>query len=88
MNEYYLKYKDKIEFISVDCHDAREVWLKAIRKYNMDWINLFAGDDEIAKEYGVIGHPTKIIIDKEGKIILKTIGEGDEFYDKLDEMFK
>jgi thiol-disulfide isomerase/thioredoxin len=88
MNEYYLKYKDKIEFISIDCHDVREVWLKAILKYNMNWINLFADDDKVAKEYGIIGHPTKIIIDKEGKIVLKTIGEGDEFYDKLDVMFK
>lgn len=88
MNEYYLKYKDKIEFTSIDCHDSKEVWLKAIAKYHMNWINLFSENDEVAKEYGVIGHPTKIIIDKEGKIILKTIGEGDEFYDKLDEMFK
>jgi len=88
MNEYYSKYKNKIEFISIDCHDAREVWLKAIAKYNMNWINLFADDNELNKKYGILGNPTKIIIDKEGKIVLKTIGEGDEFYDKLDEMFK
>ena len=54
----------------------------------MDWINLFAEDDKVAMEYGVIGHPTKIIIDKEGKIVLKTIGEGDEFYDKIDAILK
>ena len=87
MKEYYSKYKDQITFISIYCRDTKQNWLKAINKYDLNWVNLFTEDETIADKYGVEGYPTKIIIDKEGKIALKTIGEGDEFYDKMDELF-
>lgn len=86
MKEYYSKYKDQIEFISIDCRDSKQAWLKAIAKYDLNWVNLFAENEKITDEYGIKGYPTKIIIDKEGKIVLKTTGEIDEFYDKLDEL--
>jgi thiol-disulfide isomerase/thioredoxin len=87
MKEYYSKYKDQIAFISIDCRDTKQNWLKAIDRYELNWVNLFTEDETIADKYGVEGYPTKIIIDKEGKIALKTTGEGDEFYDKMDELF-
>ena len=88
LKEYYSKYKDKIEFISINCRDDKNSWLKAIAKYDMNWINLFASSDEITDLYGVTGYPTKLLIDKDGKIIIKTIGENEEFYKKIDEIFK
>ena len=87
MKEYHSKYQDKIEFVSIDCRDNKQSWLKAITKYDLNWINLFAENEEVTDKYGVEGYPTKIIIDKEGKIALKTTGESDEFYEKLDEIF-
>jgi len=87
MKEYYSKYKDKIEFLGIDCRDNKQAWIKAIAKYNLNWVNLFAENEKIAEKYGVEGYPTKIIIDKEGKIAIKTTGESDEFYDKMDELF-
>jgi thiol-disulfide isomerase/thioredoxin len=61
MREYYSKYKDKIEFISIGCRDPKEVWLKAVARYNMGWINLFSENDEVADEYGVVGHPIIVL---------------------------
>lgn len=87
MKEYHSKYQDKIDFISIACRDNKQAWLKAIDKYDLNWINLFAENEEITDNYGVEGYPTKIIIDKEGKIALKTTGESDDFYDKMDEIF-
>jgi thiol-disulfide isomerase/thioredoxin len=87
MNDYHLKYKDKIEFINIGCRDNIQVWQKTIEKQKIRGINLFAENDEVPDKFGVVGYPTKIIIDKEGKIILKTIGESDEFYAKIDELF-
>ncbi len=87
MKEYYSKYKDKVEFLSIDCRDTKQNWIKAIDKYDMNWINLFTENEKIADRYGVVGYPTKIIIDKEGKIALKSMGESDEFYNKMDELF-
>jgi thiol-disulfide isomerase/thioredoxin len=88
MKEYHSKYQDKIEFVSVACRDNKQTWLKAIAKYDLNWINLLAENEEITDKYGVEGYPTKIIIDKEGKIAWKSTGEIDEFYEKMDEMFK
>ncbi len=87
MKEYYSKYRDKVEFLSIACRDSKQAWLKAIDKYDLNWTNLFTENKEITDKYGVEGYPTKIIIDKEGKIVLKTIGESDEFYEKMDEIF-
>jgi peroxiredoxin len=81
------KYHDKVEFIGIDYKDSRQSWLKAISKYELNWTNLIAENDEVRDKYGVEGFPTKIIIDKEGKIVLKTTGESDEFYLKIDELF-
>lgn len=87
MKEYYSRYNDQIEFLGIACKDNRQVWIKAITKYDLEWVNLFAEDEKITDMYGVEGYPTKMIIDKEGKIVLKTTGESDEFYDKMDELF-
>jgi peroxiredoxin len=83
----YSKYSDKVEFIGIDYKDNRQSWIKAISKYELNWTNLIAVNDEVREKYGVEGFPTKIIIDREGKIVLKTTGESDEFYLKMDELF-
>lgn len=44
MKEYYSKYKDQIEFISIDCRDTKQNWLQAIDKYELNWVNLFTED--------------------------------------------
>ena len=87
MKEYHSKYQDRIEFIGIDCRDNKQSWLKAIEEYELGWINLFAKDEQISEKYGVQGYPTKIIIDKDGKIIYKSTGENDEFYVRMDEIF-
>lgn len=83
----YSKYRDKAEFIGIAYKDNRQSWLKAISKYGLSWTNLIAENDEVRDKYGVEGFPTKIIIDNTGKIVLKTTGESDEFYLKMDELF-
>ena len=87
MQDYYSKYKNKVEFINIGCRDNKQVWLKTVEKFKIEGVNLFAENDEVPDKLGVVGYPTKIVIDKEGKIISKTIGESDEFYAKIDELF-
>ena len=61
---------------------------KTVEEKGLDWTNLYNGDDTaILKEYAVEGFPTKILIDKDGKIVEVFVGESEELYEKLDEMF-
>lgn len=87
MRTYYAKYKSNVEFVSISCRDTDEAWRKCIEKYDLRWTQLFNGDDkEILKDYGILGFPSKIIIDKDGKIVEKFLDEEPTFYQKLDEL--
>ena len=88
MRTYYEKYKSKVEFVSISCRDTDEAWRKCIEKYDMQWTQLFNGTNtEAQKAYRILGYPSKIIIDKNGKIVDKFLDEENTFYQKLDELF-
>ena len=88
MKEYYAKYKDRIEFVGIDCRDTEEKWKEGVAKHELPWTNLYNGDgQEIVIAYGVQGYPTKIIIDPERKIVEAFLGEDPALYKKLDELF-
>ena len=38
--------------------------------------------------YGVSGYPTKIVIDRQGNILKRMVGESEDFYNYLDEILK
>lgn len=88
MKKYYEKYKDQIEFVGINCRDSEETWQKTVREEGLAWTNLFNGDDTgLLNKYAVEGFPTKILIDKEGKIVEVFVGESEDLYTKLDELF-
>ncbi len=80
--ELYEKYKkDGFEVLGVaqerskTIDEANARWKKAIDELGIHWINVLnnelKADFDIVKAYGVISFPTKILVDKEGKIILR-----------------
>lgn len=89
MKEYYSKYKDKMEIVGVACNDTEEKWKMSVKENGLEWLNVINETDidkDVAVMYGIKGYPTKIILDKDGKILAKFIGESEEFYQKLDEL--
>lgn len=88
MKEYYKKYNSKIEFVSIACRDTESRWKAAIEKHRMNWINLLNEDEKLPVTYGIEGYPTKIILNPEGVIIGKFLGEASDFYTELDRLFK
>ncbi len=90
MKEYYEKYNDKLEFVGIACNDKKENWEKAIKDNQLNWIHILndKSKNDISALYGVMSYPTKFILDKDGKIIGKYTGEGDDFYKKIDEIIK
>lgn len=88
MKEYYRKYSDKIEFVGIDCRETQEAWKAGVKKYGLEWTNLYNGyDQSLIIEYGIQGYPSKIIITPDGKVVEAFLGEEPALYEKLDEMF-
>ncbi|HVT85049.1 MAG TPA: TlpA disulfide reductase family protein [Chitinophagaceae bacterium] len=91
MKEYLDKYKDKMDIVGIAQEsDDGTNWRKFLDK-NSDyqWHQVLSRNDEdYILKYSVAGFPTKIIIDPQGKIVARFVGEDDDIYKKLDEILK
>lgn len=88
MKQYFRKYKNKTVFVSIACRDSETSWKNAIANHEMSWVNLLNNDEQLTRIYGIEGFPTKIVINPEGVVVGKFLGEGSEFYTELDRLFK
>jgi len=90
MRDYYSKYHAKVEFVGIACKDKKSVWTKCIKDEGLQWTQLLNGVDnnDFAKKYNIECFPTKVLIDKEGKIIKIFEGESNDFYEKLDNLIQ
>ncbi len=91
MKEYLDKYKAKMDIVGIakesDNGDRWRNFLKEKPEYQ--WHHVLSRDNEdYILKFNVAGYPTKIIVDPEGKIVGRYVGEDDEIYNKLDEIFK
>jgi len=89
MKEYYKKYKNQVKFISIACNDTKEKWKNSVKENKLEWLQLINNSDldkNISVKYSVKGYPTKIIINKNRKIVGIFQGETNDFYKKLDEL--
>lgn len=86
MRTYYKKYRPKVEFIGIACNDKKSVWEEFIKNEGLQWTQLLNNPEinDYTKQYNIKVFPTKIIIDKEGKIVKIFEGESSEFYERLD----
>lgn len=94
----YAKYKaDGFEILGIaqeqgqTLESSRKAWIKAIEEDKIDWIQVLNNEGleqfDAVKSYGVTAFPTKILLDKEGKIIARNVGDGSEIDVKLKEIF-
>lgn len=99
LKEIYTKYKEKgLEIVGIAneksdrLEDAKQAWLKAISDDGIGWIQVLNNYDKAAADlvmsYGINGFPTKILLDKNGKVLFKIVGNGgDELDEKLKTLF-
>lgn len=96
LKELYKKYKDKgLEIVAVaheenkDLSKNKAAWLAAIKKDDVNWVHVLedegSGAPSITKAYGIDGYPTKLLIDQDGKILMRVIGSLNE---EMDERIK
>ena len=88
----YNKYHDKgfnIISVSLDKPDAKNDWVAAIEKDQMNWNHisrLAYWSDPIAAQYNVSAIPASFLLDKNGVIIAKDL-RGDKLSEKLESLF-
>ncbi len=86
--EFRDKYIDRLEVIAVNCGDTKDIWLKSRYTEDFNWIHIKSDkkDNNFVNMFNVQGYPTKIFIDKEGKIVFRSVGDGKEFYEKIENL--
>lgn len=89
MKATYEKYKNKIAFVSIACHDKEKNWRATVAKQGMNWTQLLDDPKErIVRQFYVETFPTKILIGPDGKVVEVFSGEGDSFYTALDKLMR
>ena len=93
LKELYAKYKEKgFEILgiasekSAELADAEEKWKKAVQTDGLPWLHVLNDYDkdqqDLVAMYAVSGFPTKLLLDKSGRIIFKEVGTGGDELDK------
>lgn len=98
LKELYSKYKDQgFEILGIaeeqgrNLEDNKRTWKKAVSDDGMTWLQVLnnEGKDtfDAVEAYGVTAFPTKLLLDKEGKIIVRLIGDSKEIDAYLEKIF-
>jgi len=86
----YKKYHDKgFEVLGVSLDESKEKWIAAIKKDGLIWnhvSDLKGWGSQACALYGIEAIPFTVLLDKEGKIIAKSL-RGRALEDKLEELF-
>jgi thiol-disulfide isomerase/thioredoxin len=93
LKELYKKYKGKgFEIIAIAAEKARtpeeqrKAWLGAIEKDGIPWVHLLNNEEakgqDLVKAYRVTAFPTKILLDKDGKILLRITASATDDIDR------
>ena len=83
----YRQYGASVTFVGIACNDNADRWRRTIVTDSLDWTQVLDdGASSVAVRYGVMAYPTKVILDKDLKIVGKFVGADEAFYKKLDEL--
>jgi thiol-disulfide isomerase/thioredoxin len=98
LKKIYAKYKDQgFEILGIaDEHgstleEQKKSWKKAVAEDDMTWLQVLNGEDQdvfnAVKAYGITAFPTKLLLDKEGKIVARYVGDSAEIDQSLEKIF-
>ncbi|MFT5762326.1 MAG: thiol-disulfide isomerase/thioredoxin [Polaribacter sp.] len=90
VKEYSKKYADKLTILGINSGDTKEKIKNFVEKNDYTWQQVISGKDtdNLVLRFNVAGFPTKFIIDPEGKILYRFLGNSEESFAKLDELLK
>lgn len=93
LKQLYAQYKDKgFEIIAIASEKAptpeeqKKKWLAAIEKDGINWVHILNNDgrekQDLIREYRITAFPTKILLDQDGKILLRITASATDDIDK------
>ncbi len=73
--DIYNQYKDKgLRVVGVDVwEETPEAGVAATKELKIPYTVLYGGDQELTDKYGILGIPTILLIDREGKILARDV---------------
>lgn len=90
LKELYVKTKrNKLAVIgiSIDSRSENELWKETLGKHDMTWINLNDPEYKLVKFLAIRNYPTRVLLDKDRKIILlDTDNSQDDFFKKVEKL--
>jgi len=86
MRDFYNANKENLEIVSVCCSSKEPAWRKFFEEHkDYTWTQLLDSKDKtFLNQFAIEAFPTKLIIDKEGKIIYRAVGESEAEYKEFD----
>ncbi len=90
VKKYADKYTDKLTILGINSGDTKEKMVNFLKENNYNWQQVMSGKgtDNLVLKFNVAGFPTKFIIDPEGKILNRYLGNSEDAFIKLDELLK
>lgn len=88
MKKFRDEHANKLQIVGVAKDDNVEKVQKCMEKKGMNWPNILVGKEEqdFVAKYNVQGYPTKILLDRNGKILLRSVGEKEDFYHEVEKL--
>ena len=73
---------DPFTLIGINVGDSPKAYRDGVEKYEVSWLSAFEGDKSaIADMYSIVGFPTYLVLDVDGKIVHR--GHGPNEIDKV-----
>lgn len=86
------EYRKKgLQVLGIAADKDRDAWLKAIKEDKLDWQQVNALEQthiDILTLYSIRAFPSRVVIDPEGRIISRFVGDDPKFYEFLQNVYQ
>lgn len=70
--------------VGIACNEDDYAWKRIVNKENMNWHQLLNSTNrDVSELYGIKAFPTKVVIDKDFKIVKTYVGSGEAFFKEM-----
>lgn len=91
LKEINKKYKSDLQLVGIACKDDREKLKHFIHSKSINWIQVEDGKERKTKysqRFGIKSYPTKILLDREGKVIKSYVGMDENLFNEIENLMK